>query len=100
MAGLGRVLQVFLVGRFASTGRLQFHGHLHLWSVHFRLSPKTKVVIVRMAGQDGIDPLNWVEVFHYIEDRVSQSAVESPTLGPCSSATELAQGTFLGGTRK
>ncbi|MGO9450541.1 MAG: serine hydrolase domain-containing protein [Candidatus Binataceae bacterium] len=32
------------------------------------ISPKTKIVIVRTAATDGIDPLQWVQVFQYIAD--------------------------------
>src|SRR5208282_2259081 len=38
MAGPGRLLQVLLVGRFASRRRLQLFGHRHLWPVHFRFT--------------------------------------------------------------
>lgn len=34
------------------------------------VSPKTRVVIVRTADEDGIDPPYWREVFQYIADRV------------------------------
>ena len=36
------------------------------------VSPRTKVVIVRTAGEDGIDPPYWREVFQYIADHVSE----------------------------
>ena len=36
------------------------------------VSPKTKVVIVRTADNDGIDPPYWREVFDYIADHISQ----------------------------
>jgi CubicO group peptidase (beta-lactamase class C family) len=36
------------------------------------VSPRKKVVIVRMAGDDGIDPPYWREVFQYIADHVRQ----------------------------
>jgi CubicO group peptidase (beta-lactamase class C family) len=35
------------------------------------VSPKTKVVIVRTADNDGIDPPYWREVFQYIADHIS-----------------------------
>ena len=31
------------------------------------ISPRTKVVIVRTADKDGIDPLHWREVFQNIQ---------------------------------
>ena len=37
------------------------------------VSLKTKVVIIRTADDDGIDPRNWREVFQYIADQISQS---------------------------
>jgi CubicO group peptidase (beta-lactamase class C family) len=37
------------------------------------VSPKTKVVIVRTADDDGIDPRNWREVFQYIAVQTNQS---------------------------
>jgi CubicO group peptidase (beta-lactamase class C family) len=37
------------------------------------VSPKTKVVIVRTADDDGIDPRNWREVFQYIADQINRS---------------------------
>ncbi len=37
------------------------------------VSPKTGVVIVRTADDDGIDPPYWREVFQYIADRVNAS---------------------------
>jgi CubicO group peptidase (beta-lactamase class C family) len=36
------------------------------------VSPKTRVVIVRMADHDGIDPPCWREVFQYIADHINQ----------------------------
>jgi CubicO group peptidase (beta-lactamase class C family) len=36
------------------------------------VSPKTKVVIVRTAGDDGIDPPYWREVFQYIADQINE----------------------------
>jgi hypothetical protein len=38
------------------------------------VSPKTKVVIVRTADDDGIDPRQWREVFQYIANQINQSA--------------------------
>jgi len=38
------------------------------------ISPRTRVVIVRTAGEDGIDPPYWREVFHSIAEHVDQSA--------------------------
>jgi CubicO group peptidase (beta-lactamase class C family) len=38
------------------------------------VSPKTKVVIVRTADDDGIDPPQWREVFQYIADHINQSS--------------------------
>jgi CubicO group peptidase (beta-lactamase class C family) len=37
------------------------------------VSPKTKVVIVRTADKDGIDPPYWREVFQYIADHVDEN---------------------------
>jgi CubicO group peptidase (beta-lactamase class C family) len=37
------------------------------------VSPKTKVVIVRTADADGIDPLYWREVFENIADKVDEA---------------------------
>jgi CubicO group peptidase (beta-lactamase class C family) len=37
------------------------------------VSPKTKVVIVRTADDDGIDPRNWREVFQYIAVQTNRS---------------------------
>jgi CubicO group peptidase (beta-lactamase class C family) len=37
------------------------------------VSPKTKVVIVRTADKDGIDPLYWREVFQNIAEQVDQA---------------------------
>ncbi len=37
------------------------------------VSPRTKVVIVRTADEDGIDPPYWREVFQYIADRVNET---------------------------
>jgi CubicO group peptidase (beta-lactamase class C family) len=37
------------------------------------VSPKTKVVIVRTADKDGIDPPYWREIFQYIADHVDES---------------------------
>jgi CubicO group peptidase (beta-lactamase class C family) len=37
------------------------------------VSPKTKVVIVRTADDDGIDPRNWREVFQYIAEQINRS---------------------------
>jgi CubicO group peptidase (beta-lactamase class C family) len=37
------------------------------------VSPKTNVVIVRTAGEDGIDPPYWCEVFQYIADHISET---------------------------
>ncbi len=36
------------------------------------VSPKTRVVIVRMASDDGIDPPYWRQVFQYIADNINQ----------------------------
>ena len=46
------------------------------------VSPKTKIVIVRTAATDGIDPLNWVQVFQYIANHVSQSTADPDTQKP------------------
>jgi CubicO group peptidase (beta-lactamase class C family) len=47
------------------------------------ISPGTRVVIVRTAGEDGIDPPYWREVFHYIAEHVDHSAAlkEAPSIG-------------------
>ncbi len=37
------------------------------------VSPKTRVVIVRTASKDGIDPPCWRQVFQYIADQVDQT---------------------------
>ena len=37
------------------------------------VSPKTKVVIVRTADKDGIDPPYWREVFQYIAEHVDET---------------------------
>lgn len=37
------------------------------------VSPKAKVVIVRTADEDGIDPRQWREVFKYIAGQIDQS---------------------------
>lgn len=37
------------------------------------VSPKDRVVIVRTADADGIEPYNWREVFQYIADRVGNN---------------------------
>ena len=37
------------------------------------VSPKTKVVIVRTADKDGIDPPYWREVFQHIADHVDEN---------------------------
>ena len=37
------------------------------------VSPKTKVVIVRTADDDGIDPRQWREVFQYIAEQINRS---------------------------
>jgi hypothetical protein len=37
------------------------------------VSPRTKVVIVRIADSDGIDPPQWREVFQYIAEHVDES---------------------------
>jgi len=37
------------------------------------VSPKARVVIVRTADKDGIDPPYWSEVFQYIADKVDES---------------------------
>jgi len=37
------------------------------------VSPKTKIVIVRTADDDGIDPRNWREVFQYIAEQINRS---------------------------
>jgi CubicO group peptidase (beta-lactamase class C family) len=37
------------------------------------VSPKTKVVIVRTADKDGIDPPYWREIFQYIAEHVDES---------------------------
>jgi len=37
------------------------------------VSPKTRVVIVRTASDNGIDPLNWREVFQYIADHINET---------------------------
>ena len=37
------------------------------------VSPRTKVVIVRTADKDGIDPPYWREVFQYIADHVDET---------------------------
>jgi CubicO group peptidase (beta-lactamase class C family) len=36
------------------------------------VSPRTKVVIVRTADADGIDPFHWREVFQYIADQIGK----------------------------
>jgi CubicO group peptidase (beta-lactamase class C family) len=38
------------------------------------VSPSTRVVIVRSAAEDGIDPPYWRQVFQYIADGVNKSA--------------------------
>jgi CubicO group peptidase (beta-lactamase class C family) len=38
------------------------------------VSPRTKVVIVRTAEKDGIDPRHWRQVFQYVADQISQAA--------------------------
>jgi CubicO group peptidase (beta-lactamase class C family) len=47
------------------------------------ISPRTRVVIVRTAGEDGIDPPYWREVFHCIAEHVNQSAAlkHDPSIG-------------------
>ena len=37
------------------------------------VSPKTKVVIVRTADNDGIDPRQWREVFQYVAEHIDRS---------------------------
>ncbi|MGA3230309.1 MAG: serine hydrolase [Candidatus Binatus sp.] len=37
------------------------------------VSPKTRVAIVRMADDDGIDPPYWREVFQYIADQIDKT---------------------------
>jgi CubicO group peptidase (beta-lactamase class C family) len=37
------------------------------------VSPRTKVVIVRTADADGIDPPYWREIFQYIADRIGKN---------------------------
>ena len=37
------------------------------------VSPRTKVVIVRTADEDGIDPRHWRQVFQYIADQVDRT---------------------------
>ena len=37
------------------------------------VSPKTKVVIVRTADDDGIEPWKWREVFNYIAEQINRS---------------------------
>ena len=37
------------------------------------VSPKTKIVIVRTADDDGIEPWKWREVFQYIADQINRS---------------------------
>ena len=37
------------------------------------VSPRTKVVIVRMADEDGIDPLYWREVFENMAEHVDET---------------------------
>ncbi len=37
------------------------------------VSPKTNVVIVRTADEDGIEPPQWREVFENIAEQVDQS---------------------------
>jgi hypothetical protein len=36
------------------------------------VSPKTRVLIVRMASDDGIDPPYWRQVFQYIADQIKE----------------------------
>jgi CubicO group peptidase (beta-lactamase class C family) len=45
------------------------------------VSPRTKVVIVRTADEDGLDPPYWREVFQYIADQVDQTYT-GKTSGP------------------
>jgi len=47
------------------------------------VSPRTRVVIVRTADKEGIDPPYWREVFQYIADHVDQNyRAESPPGSP------------------
>ena len=41
------------------------------------VSPAARVVIVRTAAKDGIDPTSWVQVFQYIAHHVPESAASS-----------------------
>ncbi len=45
------------------------------------VSPRTKVVIVRTAGDDGIDPPYWREVFQYIADQIDATDRRQATSG-------------------
>jgi len=45
------------------------------------VSPRTKVVIVRTADEDGIDPPYWREVFQYIADRINETDNRRATSG-------------------
>ena len=45
------------------------------------VSPRTKVVIVRTADEDGIDPPYWREVFQYIADQISEVGDRQETSG-------------------
>ena len=45
------------------------------------VSPRTKVVIVRTADENGIDPPYWREVFQYIADQVNETHSRRETSG-------------------
>ena len=45
------------------------------------VSPRTKVVIVRTADKDGIDPPYWREVFQNIAEKVDEAYSRAPTRG-------------------
>ncbi len=68
----GGYYKYFWWGVSLASGDYSFMG-IGTYGQFIFVSPKTRVVIVRTADEDGIDPPYWREVFQYIADQIDQA---------------------------
>jgi CubicO group peptidase (beta-lactamase class C family) len=68
----GGYYKYFWWGVSQSSGDYSFMG-IGTYGQFIFVSPKTRVVIVRMADNDGIAPPYWREVFQYIADQIDKT---------------------------
>ena len=66
VGGGGRLLQVFLVGRYVWLRRLRLLRDRPNGASSSFVAPKANVVIVRTGSDFGINIVQWSQVFQYI----------------------------------